>query len=101
MPSEDGKRLKEQILESAEKVEEDKFGENDWALVSDDIHPYFVLCICRIACDVIINRAVDIIFLQVMLIDPSQFKVLTEVLQKEVKGRGRMETIQQTVTGEA
>jgi hypothetical protein len=33
MPSKDGKRLKEKILESAEKVEEDEFGQNDWELV--------------------------------------------------------------------
>ena len=35
-----------------------------------------------------------------MLIDPGQFKVLTELLNKEVKGRGRMETLTQTVTGD-
>lgn len=33
MPSKDGKRLKEKILESADKVEEDEFGQNDWELV--------------------------------------------------------------------
>ena len=33
MPSKDGKRLKEKILESAEKVEQDEFGQNDWELV--------------------------------------------------------------------
>jgi ribosome maturation protein SDO1 len=33
MPSKDGKRLKEKIIESAEKVEEDEFGQNDWELV--------------------------------------------------------------------
>jgi len=68
MPSKDGKRLKEKILESAEKVEEDEFGQNDWELI--------------------------------MLIDPGQFKVLTELLNKEVKGGGRMETLTQTVTGD-
>jgi len=68
MPSKDGKQLKEKILESADKVEEDEFGQNDWELI--------------------------------MLIDPGQFKVLTELLQTEVKGRGRMETMNQTVTGD-
>jgi len=69
MPSADGVRLKEQILQSAEKVERDQAGEADWDLV--------------------------------MLIDPGQFKVLTELLQKEVKGRGKIETVQQTVTADA
>jgi SBDS protein, C-terminal domain len=35
-----------------------------------------------------------------MLIDPGQFKVLTEMLQAEVKGKGRMETIDQRVLAE-
>jgi len=69
MPAKDGQLLKEKILESAEKVEENEFGDKDWLLI--------------------------------MLIDPGQFKVLTELLQKEVKGRGRMETVQQAVTSEA
>ncbi|KAF8307220.1 Shwachman-Bodian-diamond syndrome protein [Clavulina sp. PMI_390] len=69
MPAKDGKRLREQIVESAEKVEEDEFGDMDWLLI--------------------------------MLIDPSQFRVLGELLQKEVKGKGRIETLQQTVTGES
>ena len=41
MPSKDGKRLKETILESAEKVEENEFGENDWELVCN---VFQVLC---------------------------------------------------------
>ena len=41
MPSKDGKRLKETILESAEKVEENEFGQNDWELVCN---VFQVLC---------------------------------------------------------
>lgn len=37
MPSKDGKRLKEKILESADKIEEDEFGQNDWELVRLDL----------------------------------------------------------------
>jgi len=69
MPSKDGERLKEKILESAETVEDDKLGQDDGSLV--------------------------------MLIDPGQFKVLTELLQKEVQGVGRMETIQKSVVQES
>lgn len=36
-----------------------------------------------------------------MLIDPGQFKVLNDLLQAEVKGRGRIETLNQTVVGGA
>lgn len=39
--------------------------------------------------------------LQIMLIDPGQFRVLTDLLQKETKGKGRMETLNfAAVTGE-
>jgi len=69
MPSKDGERLKEKILESAETIEDDKLGQDDGSLV--------------------------------MLIDPGQFKVLTELLQKEVQGVGRMETIQKSVVQES
>jgi ribosome maturation protein SDO1 len=30
---------------------------------------------------------------QIMLIDPGQFRVINELLQKECKGRGRLETM--------
>ncbi|KAF9513456.1 hypothetical protein BS47DRAFT_1329586 [Hydnum rufescens UP504] len=68
MPTKDGKRLKEKIVEGAEKVEGEEWGQDEWEVV--------------------------------MLIDPGQFKVLTEMLQAEVKGRGRMETIDQRVLAE-
>lgn len=36
---------------------------------------------------------------QTMLIDPGQFRVLNELLQKECKGRGRIETMTFAATG--
>ena len=30
---------------------------------------------------------------QILLIDPGQFRVLTDLLQKETKGKGRIETL--------
>ncbi|KAG8736981.1 hypothetical protein FRC10_008667 [Ceratobasidium sp. 414] len=62
MPSKDGKRLKEQILQGADKIEDEDWGE-EWEVT--------------------------------MLIDPGQFRVLTELIQsdKELKGSGRLETL--------
>ena len=37
MPSEDGKRIRERILEGAEKVETDAMGDQQWEAVSLDI----------------------------------------------------------------
>jgi ribosome maturation protein SDO1 len=31
--------------------------------------------------------------LKTLLIDPGQFRVINEILQKEVKGKGRIETL--------
>jgi len=61
MPVDDGNKLREKLIEGAEKVEEDKMGEQQWEAV--------------------------------MLIDPGQFRVISELLQKECKGRGRLETM--------
>ncbi|KAG8908071.1 hypothetical protein FRB99_000515 [Tulasnella sp. 403] len=63
MPLKDGKRLKEQILETAEKVEEDDFAGDEWETI--------------------------------LIIDPGQFRVLNELLQKDtaLKGKGRVETL--------
>ena len=35
-----------------------------------------------------------------MLIDPGQFRVINDLLQKECKGRGRLETMTFTATAE-
>jgi len=61
MPTADGKRLREKILEGAEKVETDEMAESEWEAI--------------------------------MLIDPSQFRIINELLQKECKGKGRIETM--------
>ncbi|KAG6918696.1 hypothetical protein DXG01_012514 [Tephrocybe rancida] len=61
MPTADSKRLREKIIEGAEKVEDDETGQEDWEVI--------------------------------MLIDPGQFRVINEILQKECKGRGRIETM--------
>ncbi|KAK7468494.1 hypothetical protein VKT23_003000 [Stygiomarasmius scandens] len=61
MPNADGKRLREKVLEGAEKVEDDEMGKDEWEVI--------------------------------MLIDPGQFRIINELLQKECKGRGRIETM--------
>ncbi|KAF9072667.1 SBDS protein C-terminal domain-containing protein [Rhodocollybia butyracea] len=66
MPNVDGKRLREKVLDGAEKVEEDEMGQNEWEVV--------------------------------MLIDPSQFRIINDLLQKECKGKGRIETMTFTAT---
>jgi len=60
MPSKDGKRLKDQIIEKTEKVEEEDWSD-EWELIA--------------------------------LIDPGQFKVINELIQAELKGKGRLETL--------
>ncbi|THU90752.1 Shwachman-Bodian-diamond syndrome protein [Dendrothele bispora CBS 962.96] len=66
MPNTDGKRLREKVLEGAEKVEDDEMGKDEWEVI--------------------------------MLIDPGQFRIINELLQKECKGRGRIETMTFTAT---
>lgn len=34
MPTKDGKRLREQVIEGAEQVEDDDMGQNEWEVVS-------------------------------------------------------------------
>lgn len=78
MPNRDGKRLKERVLACAEKVEEDDMTSDEWEVVS----------ISRKRCCVVADSLV-----QIMLIDPGQFRVLNELLEAETKGRGRMESM--------
>jgi len=61
LPIADAEKLREKVLELAEKVEHDEAGQADWEVT--------------------------------MLIDPGQFRVINEMLQKECKGRGRLETL--------
>jgi len=61
MPTVGGEKLREKVLETAEKVEKDEQRAEEWETI--------------------------------MLIDPAQFRVINELLQKECKGRGRLETL--------
>ncbi|KAI0735915.1 Shwachman-Bodian-diamond syndrome protein [Earliella scabrosa] len=61
VPSADAEKLRTKILESAEQVEKDEKGAEEWEAT--------------------------------MLIDPGQFRIINELLQKECKGRGRLETL--------
>lgn len=79
MPTADSKRLREKIIEGAEKIEDDETGQEEWEVVRSvcfDLNPAFT------------NFPN-----QVMLIEPGQFRVINEILQKECKGRGRIETM--------
>ncbi|TFK76659.1 Shwachman-Bodian-diamond syndrome protein [Pluteus cervinus] len=69
LPSGDAEKLKEKILEGAEKVENEETRDNDWEVV--------------------------------MLIDPGQFRVINELLQKQSKGKGRIETLTFAATASA
>lgn len=96
MPTKDGKRLKEQVVGAADEVEEDEFGSDEWEVVSLgsvllSLGLYALCCFCSCATFLV----------QILLIDPGQFRVLTDLLQKETKGKGRMETLNfATVQGE-
>jgi len=68
VPTKDGKRLRDQMLEGAEQVEEEEMGQTEWEVV--------------------------------MLIDPGQFRVINELLQKECKGKGKLETLTFTATAQ-
>jgi ribosome maturation protein SDO1 len=85
MPNVDGKRLREKVLDGAEKVEEDEMGQNEWEVV------------CAKLCLIVPSPTLTTC-IQVMLIDPSQFRVINELLQKECKGKGRIETMTFTAT---
>ncbi|KAJ6627000.1 SBDS protein C-terminal domain-containing protein [Mycena sp. CBHHK59/15] len=66
MPTVDGKRLREKVLEGAQTVEDDEMGQDEWEVI--------------------------------MLIDPGQFRLINDLLQKECKGRGRLETMTMSAT---
>lgn len=85
VPTKDGKRLREQILEGAEQVEDEETGQTEWEVVSvASFLVYFPPTHVQ----------------QVMLIDPGQFRVINELLQKECKGKGKLETLTFTATAQ-
>jgi ribosome maturation protein SDO1 len=85
MPAEDSKRLREKIIEGAETIEGDETGQEEWLVVRPS---HFSMTSFPI-------------IPQVMLIDPGQFRIINEILQKECKGRGRIETVSFAATADS
>ncbi|KAJ7596828.1 Shwachman-Bodian-diamond syndrome protein-domain-containing protein [Mycena floridula] len=85
MPNSDGKRLREKVIEGAETIEDDEMGQEEWEVVRP---AYFSLLHLSDA-------------FQIMQIDPGQFRIINDLLQKECKGRWRIDTMNlaTTVTG--
>ena len=79
LPKADADKLRTKIVESAEKVETEESPADEWEAVSPSQRRYEQLEVYPL--------------LQTMLIEPSQFRVINEILQKECKGRGRIETL--------
>lgn len=79
------KKVVEKVLEGAEKVESEDKNETQWEAV----------CLLLFRCVISAERY----FLQVMLIDPGQFRIINDLLQKECKGKGRIETMTFAATG--
>jgi ribosome maturation protein SDO1 len=78
VPTKDGKRLREQILEGAEQVEDEESGPD--GVGGGERGQFF-------------SSFPPTHVQQVMLIDPGQFRVINELLQKECKGKGKLETL--------
>lgn len=92
IPSADEARLRGKILEGVEKVEREGPDGDEWSTVR-------VPDVSR--CEM--NHADLFVFnttprhthhcVQTLLIDPSHFRTITDLLNKECKGKGRIETI--------
>lgn len=80
LPSTDVEKVKPKVLEGADSVEKDEQGADEWEAVSRSLRQNA-------------NLAEYAASPQILLIDPSQFRVLNDLLQKECKGRGRLETL--------
>ena len=46
MPTKDAKRLREQVIEGAEKVEDDEMGQDEWEVVRDGFADLYLLDTC-------------------------------------------------------
>ena len=46
MPTEDGKRLREKVIEGAEKIEDDEMGQQQWEVVRDAFVDFYLLDTC-------------------------------------------------------
>jgi ribosome maturation protein SDO1 len=76
VPGAQADAVKARIIDGAEKVEDEKTGD-EWEAVGPRISP----------------ENASLTECQTLLIDPAQFRVITELLSKECKGKGRIETL--------
>ena len=82
VPVADAEKVRAKVLESAETVEKDEQGAEQW----DAVSPASFSCL-------LLSHVLTMYSTKTMLIDPGQFRVINELLQKECKGRGRLETL--------
>lgn len=83
MASKDGKRIKDKVLPLIAKVEDDDWSD-EWELVS------WTRLLCLFTGAVLTFAHLRA---QVALIDPGSFRLIDELLQKEVKGAKKIETM--------
>lgn len=88
MSSKEGKKLKEKIMPLVTKVEDDEWSE-EWELVRLS-HFLCVLVRSPLLCKL---TPPSLPLAQVALIDPGSFRVIDDLLQKEVKGPKKIETM--------
>lgn len=80
VPAADSQRLREDVVKSGEKIEHEETNEQEWEVVSKLVfNPHHLFT--------------EPGGQQTMLIDPSAFRSINELLQKECKNRGRIETL--------
>jgi ribosome maturation protein SDO1 len=79
VPAADGQRLRDDIIKAGEKVEHEESSEQNWEVVR---------CYQFVS---ITNTLIPI--MQTMLIEPNAFRSINELVQKECKNRGRIETL--------
>jgi len=91
MPPKDGKRLAEQVrgLSSPGGIEEDEMSGEEWEVVSL-IHTEVPL---RKIEGRFSNHLENSLSSQIMRIPPENFRLLTDLLEKETKGKGRVESM--------
>lgn len=82
MSSKEGKKLKEKIMPLVTKVEDDEWSE-EWELVRTSSQSPPLLS----------SPQANAANAQVALIDPGSFRVIDDLLQKEVKGPKKIETM--------
>lgn len=87
LPSKEGKRLKDKILALISTVEDDDWSDN-WELVS-----LVSLALAPVAVSLTLRYFAS----QTALIEPGSFRLIDEILQNELKGkgadRGKIETL--------